>query len=43
MHSGTTGSFGVPAQKDDKHGPPDIKTLDGYALERWEVNHSQQY
>ncbi|KAF7977038.1 hypothetical protein HWV62_4800 [Athelia sp. TMB] len=34
---GTTGSFGVPAQKDDKHGPPEINTLDGYALERWET------
>lgn len=39
MDSGTTGSFGVPAQKDDKHSPPDIKVLDGYALERWEAGH----
>jgi transcription initiation factor TFIIH subunit 4 len=34
---GTSGSFGVPAPKDDRHSSPDIKTLDGYALERWET------
>lgn len=34
---GTSGSFGVPADRDDKHPPPSIETLDAYALERWEV------
>ncbi|KAJ6596034.1 transcription factor Tfb2-domain-containing protein [Mycena sp. CBHHK59/15] len=34
---GTTGSFGVPAAKDDKYPPMDIDSLDGYALERWET------
>ncbi|KAJ7760628.1 transcription factor Tfb2 [Mycena maculata] len=34
---GTTGSFGVPAPKDDKHPPMGIDGLDGYALERWET------
>lgn len=34
---GTTGSFGVPAEKDEKRPPMDIEGLDGYALERWEV------
>ncbi|KAJ7173953.1 transcription factor Tfb2-domain-containing protein [Mycena crocata] len=34
---GTTGSFGVPAPKDDKHPPMSIDGLDGYALERWET------
>ncbi|KAF9053804.1 transcription factor Tfb2 [Hymenopellis radicata] len=31
---GTNGSFGVPAEKDEKR---DIEALDGYALERWET------
>ncbi|KAJ3906394.1 transcription factor Tfb2 [Lentinula edodes] len=34
---GTTGSFGVPAEKDEKRPPMDIEGLDGYALERWET------
>ncbi|KAJ7036826.1 transcription factor Tfb2-domain-containing protein [Mycena alexandri] len=34
---GTTGSFGVPAPKDDTHPPMGIDGLDGYALERWET------
>ncbi|KAF8552043.1 transcription factor Tfb2 [Imleria badia] len=34
---GTTSSFGVPAEKDDKRHPTAIDTLDGYALERWET------
>jgi len=34
---GTTGSFGVPAEKDDKRPPMDIEGLDGYSLERWET------
>ncbi|KAI0342925.1 transcription factor Tfb2 [Trametopsis cervina] len=34
---GTTGSFGAPAEKDGKHPPPSIETLDSYALERWET------
>ncbi|KAK7466318.1 RNA polymerase II transcription factor B 52 kDa subunit [Stygiomarasmius scandens] len=34
---GTTGSFGVPANKDPKHPPPAIESLDGYALEKWET------
>ncbi|KAF8921182.1 transcription factor Tfb2 [Mucidula mucida] len=31
---GTNGSFGVPAEKDEKR---DVEALDGYALERWET------
>ncbi|KAF9269270.1 transcription factor Tfb2 [Marasmius fiardii PR-910] len=34
---GTTGSFGVPAEKDEKRLPLDIEGLDSYALERWET------
>ncbi|TFK33448.1 transcription factor Tfb2-domain-containing protein [Crucibulum laeve] len=34
---GTSGSFGVPAEPDDKRATPDIEALDGYALERWET------
>ncbi|KAI3615975.1 transcription factor tfiih complex subunit tfb2 [Moniliophthora roreri] len=34
---GTTGSFGVPAEKDEKRAPLDIDGLDSYALERWET------
>ncbi|KAL0945453.1 hypothetical protein HGRIS_000943 [Hohenbuehelia grisea] len=34
---GTSGSFGVPVEKDDKRPPLDIPALDGYALERWET------
>ncbi|KAF7773172.1 hypothetical protein Agabi119p4_5339 [Agaricus bisporus var. burnettii] len=33
---GTSGSFGVPAEKDE-HSGPSIKTLDSFALERWET------
>jgi hypothetical protein len=36
---GTSGSFGVPAQKDARNLSPDVKTLDAFALERWEVCH----
>lgn len=32
---GTTGSFGVPAETDDKK--LELETLDSFALERWEV------
>ncbi|KAG5353457.1 hypothetical protein C0989_006614 [Termitomyces sp. Mn162] len=35
--SGTSGSFGVPAEPDDKRTPLDVEGLDGYALERWET------
>ncbi|GLB36471.1 hypothetical protein LshimejAT787_0307590 [Lyophyllum shimeji] len=35
--SGTSGSFGVPAEPDDKHPPLAVEGLDGYALERWET------
>ncbi|KAI6155483.1 transcription factor Tfb2-domain-containing protein [Pisolithus tinctorius] len=34
---GTTSSFGVPAEKDEKRQPVGIDTLDAYALERWET------
>jgi len=34
---GTSGSFGVSSEQDDRSSWPDVKTLDGYALERWEV------
>lgn len=34
---GTSGSFGLPADKDDRHLPPSVETLDSYALERWET------
>ncbi|KXN82969.1 RNA polymerase II transcription factor B subunit 2 [Leucoagaricus sp. SymC.cos] len=34
---GTSGSFGVPAEADDKHPGPDLETLDSFALERWET------
>lgn len=37
INSGTTGSFGVPAENDEKRPPLDVEALDGYALERWEV------
>ncbi|KAF9460342.1 transcription factor Tfb2-domain-containing protein [Collybia nuda] len=35
--SGSSGSFGVPAEKEDKHPPFSVESLDGYALERWET------
>lgn len=35
VRSGSSGSFGVPADKDEKRLP--LTSLDGYALERWEV------
>ena len=35
--SGTSVSFGVPAESDDKRPAPSIDALDAYALERWEV------
>ncbi|KAA1467163.1 transcription factor Tfb2 [Dentipellis sp. KUC8613] len=34
---GTSGSFGVPAEIDDKRPSPTVQTLDAYALERWET------
>ncbi|TFK94065.1 transcription factor Tfb2 [Polyporus arcularius HHB13444] len=34
---GSSGSFGVLTENDDKHPPPDIESLDAYALERWET------
>ncbi|KAF8621997.1 hypothetical protein AX15_007351 [Amanita polypyramis BW_CC] len=34
---GTSGSFGVSVEKDEKHPPPTIEVLDSYALERWET------
>ncbi|KAI0710183.1 transcription factor Tfb2 [Earliella scabrosa] len=34
---GTSGSFGVLAENDDKHPPPGIDALDSYAVERWET------
>ncbi|KAI9566833.1 transcription factor Tfb2-domain-containing protein [Boletus coccyginus] len=34
---GTTDSFGVSAEKDDKRHPTAIDPLDAYALERWET------
>ncbi|KAG5654027.1 hypothetical protein H0H81_008042 [Sphagnurus paluster] len=35
--SGTSGSFGVPAEVDEKRPPLTVEGLDGYALERWET------
>ena len=34
---GTSGSFGVPSEKDDKKQSVDLETLDNFALEKWEV------
>ncbi|KAI9434257.1 transcription factor Tfb2-domain-containing protein [Lactarius indigo] len=34
---GTSVSFGVPAESDDKRPAPSIDALDAYALERWET------
>lgn len=34
---GSSGSFGVPATRDEKHSPPSVEVLDAYALERWET------
>jgi len=34
---GTSGSFGVPADEDDKKPSLTVDALDRYALERWEV------
>jgi len=34
---GTSGSFGVTAERDEKRLPFNIEGLDGYALERWET------
>ncbi|KAJ8692321.1 RNA polymerase II transcription factor B 52 kDa subunit [Pleurotus ostreatus] len=34
---GTSGSFGVPVEKDDKRPALDLGALDSYALERWET------
>jgi hypothetical protein len=38
--SGTSGSFGLPAESDDKKQPMDLESLDNFALERWEVCYS---
>jgi len=35
--SGTSGSFGVPAEKEDKRQGVELESLDNFALERWEV------
>jgi len=35
--SGTSISFGVPAESDEKRSAPSTDSLDAYALERWEV------
>jgi hypothetical protein len=35
--SGTSGSFGVPAEMEEQRPPFDVAGLDAYALERWEV------
>ena len=35
--SGTSISFGVPAESDEKRSAPSSDSLDAYALERWEV------
>jgi len=37
IRSGNSGSFGVPAEPDEKRLGLDIDGLDSYALERWEV------
>ena len=37
-YSGTSGSFGVSAEKEEKKQPPTVEALDSYALERWEVS-----
>ncbi|KAF9532674.1 transcription factor Tfb2-domain-containing protein [Crepidotus variabilis] len=34
---GTSGSFGVPAENDDKSPAQDLESLDSFALERWET------
>ncbi|KAI6039865.1 transcription factor Tfb2-domain-containing protein [Pisolithus marmoratus] len=34
---GTTASFGVPAERDERRQPVGTDTLDAYALERWET------
>ncbi|KAF8727179.1 hypothetical protein AX14_007524 [Amanita brunnescens Koide BX004] len=34
---GTSGSFGVSVEKEEKRPPPTIEALDSYALERWET------
>lgn len=37
LRSGTTDSFGVPAEADEKRQPVGVEMLDAYALERWEA------
>ena len=37
LERGTSGSFGVPSEKEDKKQAVDLETLDGFALEKWEV------
>ena len=37
-YSGTSGSFGVCIEKEDKRPPFTVEELDSYALERWEVS-----
>jgi transcription initiation factor TFIIH subunit 4 len=37
LKRGTSGSFGVPSEKEDKKQSVDLGTLDNLALEKWEV------
>ena len=37
LKRGTSGSFGVPSEKEDKKHSVDLETLDNFALEKWEV------
>ena len=37
LKRGTSGSFGVPSEKEDKKQSVDLETLDNFALEKWEV------
>jgi len=37
LERGTSGSFGVPSEKEDKRQAVDLETLDSFALEKWEV------
>ena len=43
LGSGSSGSFGVPAGRDENHVSPSVDTLDAYALERWEVSRDLPY
>lgn len=37
LKRGSSGSFGVPSEKEDKKQSVDLETLDNFALEKWEV------